>query len=131
MRCEQRARSRSRSEWGASARESVPAGDTGRSTSRIACRERVTAGEQAYGPDHSKAAESDAQKVARRGDEVAVNIADYFNDHLATPDLQGAALTPATGRHTLAGVDALKVVAALNFSEPDDDQALLCRLAAS
>jgi len=40
-------------------------------------------------------------------------------------------LTPAAGRHTLAGVDALKVVAALNFSEPDDDQALLCRLAAS
>src|SRR6266404_8629050 len=131
MRCEQRARSRSRSEWGASARESVPAGDTGRSTSRLACREPVTAGEQAYGPDHSKAAESDAKKVARRGDAVAVNIADYFNDHLATPDLQGAALTPATGRHTLAGVDALKVMAALNFSEPDDDEALLCRLAPS
>ena len=44
---------------------------------------------------------------------------------------QGAALTPATGRHTLAGVDALKVMAALNFSEPDDDEALLCRLAPS
>src|SRR2546423_10087867 len=66
-----RSRSRSRSEWGASARESVPAGDTGRSTSRLACRERVAAREQAYGPDHPKAAESDAQKVARRGDEVA------------------------------------------------------------
>jgi len=40
-------------------------------------------------------------------------------------------LTPAAGRHTLAGVDALKVMAALNFSEPDDDEALLCRLAPS
>jgi hypothetical protein len=33
-------------------------------------------------------------------------------------------LTPIAGRHTLASVDALKVMAALNFSEADDDEAL-------
>ncbi|HVS55670.1 MAG TPA: hypothetical protein VHJ55_05380 [Casimicrobiaceae bacterium] len=38
-------------------------------------------------------------------------------------------MTPVAGRHTLAGVDALEVMAALNFSEADDDEALLCRLA--
>src|SRR6267154_1592094 len=40
-----------------------------------------------YGPDHSKAAESDARSVPREGGAVAVNIADYFKAHLATPDL--------------------------------------------
>jgi hypothetical protein len=38
-------------------------------------------------------------------------------------------LTPVAGRPTLAGVDALKVMAALYPSEADDDEALLCRLA--
>src|SRR5580704_11590658 len=52
------------------------------------CRDRdVAARQQPYGPDHSKAAESDAQKVPRTGAAVAVNIADYFKAHLATPDL--------------------------------------------
>ena len=38
-------------------------------------------------------------------------------------------MTPAAGRHTLAGVDALKLMAALNPREADDDETLLHRLA--
>jgi len=41
---------------------------------------------------------------------------------------QGAALTPAAGRHTLAGVDALKLMAALNPRGTDDDETVLHRL---
>ena len=37
-------------------------------------------------------------------------------------------MTPAAGRHTLAGVDALKLMAALNPREADDE-AVLRRLA--
>ena len=37
-------------------------------------------------------------------------------------------MTPAAGRHTLAGVDALKLLAALNPREADDE-AVLRRLA--
>jgi len=100
------------------------------------------------------------KKVARRGDAVAVNIADYFNAHLATPDLplyrhfeaqaavwcwhgfkdavdgavcerpkQGAALTRPRGAITLAGVDPLELLAALNPREADDDETVLHRLA--
>src|SRR6266699_1422296 len=39
QRCEQRARSRSRSEWGASDRESAPAGDVRHCIPEIACKE--------------------------------------------------------------------------------------------
>jgi hypothetical protein len=38
-------------------------------------------------------------------------------------------LTPAAGRHTLAGVDALRLMAALNPRETDDDETALHRLA--
>ena len=38
-------------------------------------------------------------------------------------------MTPAAGRHTLAGVDALKLMAALNPRGTDDDETVLHRLA--
>jgi hypothetical protein len=38
-------------------------------------------------------------------------------------------LTPAAGRPTLAGVDALTLMTALNPREADDDEAALRRLA--
>ena len=38
-------------------------------------------------------------------------------------------MTPAPARHTLAGVDALKLMAALNPRGTDDDETVLHRLA--
>ncbi len=38
-------------------------------------------------------------------------------------------MTPAAGRHTLAGVDPLKLMAALDPREADDDETVLHRRA--